>query len=601
MPLVRGRSVPEILLNRVAATPDKTALMRKRDGLWRHVSFRDYETQVHAIARALSAAGCAAGDRVAILAQTRPEWAFIDVAAMSLGAVTVPLYPTLTADDVHAILENAGASFVFAENRAQAEKVLAARAEGKGPRLVTLEPSGIDDVPSLEDFVARARDSAPALEVWREGVRRLEPASLASIVYTSGTSGRPKGAELTHANFLAVMTDTAEWMGVNEDDVTLIFLPVAHVVGRIEQLITLSAGWVNAYAESLNALLDNLEEVRPTILMSVPRIYEKIFASFRKKAVSGKAVERAALREAFDVAPRWVAALESGRPPGVVLRGRHAIIDRLVFSELRKRLGGRLRFAISGGAPLPREIAELFFAAGVPLLEGYGLTETTGPIFVNTLRAWRLGTVGQAAPGTRVKMAEDGEILLAGPAVFRGYHRDPEATREALVEGYFATGDVGRMDGDAFLKITDRKKDILVTAGGKNVAPQKLENLLRADGLFSHALVVGDGRPYIGALLTLQADEARRVATRLGIPFAGLEALVGSAPFEREARRRIAVINAKLAPFESIKRFRLLSRDFSVEGGELTPSLKVRRKHCVQKYGSLIDDMYGAEGVTAAL
>ena len=598
MSFVVGVNVPDTFQRRVAATPNKTAIMRKREGAWKHVTWREYGDRVFEIARALKSLGLRKGDRVALLSQTRPEWTYLDQAILSLGGITVPVYPSVTGEEVGYILRDSGARFVFCDDASQVDKTLPFKAGLPDlERVFSIERTGREGVVGLDEFLASsefsAQQTAVERQAWRADAATLRESDLASIVYTSGTSGVPKGACITHGNFLAVMANAAAAMSVSDEDLTLLFLPVAHILGRIEQMITLSAGWTNAYCESLATLMDNLAEMRPTVLISVPRIYEKVYQGLQKKAQSGGWVERQAVQLAFRVASEMGEARRTGRTPSIATRLEHVAADKLVFAPLRARFGGRMRFAISGGAPLSREIADFFAASGMNILEGYGLTETTGPVAFNTIAAVKPGTVGRPWPGSEVKIAADGEILLRGPSVFAGYFNNPEGTREALQVGWFATGDVGDIDADGFIRITDRKKDLLITAGGKNVAPQKIEGLLRQDPIISNALVVGDRRNYLVSLITLAPDELRRVVSVQGwSDLKGVEAAATDTRLQGYLKVRIQRVNAGLAPYETIKRFRILPRDFSMEAGELTPSLKVKRKFCSQKYAKIIDEMY---------
>jgi long-chain acyl-CoA synthetase len=350
---------------------------------------------------------------------------------------------------------------------------------------------------------------------------------------------------------------------------------------------------VNAYAEGLNTLMDNIAEVKPTILVAVPRIFEKVYGAFTSRFNSGPPHMRLMGSWALTVGLEYSRALQGGRKPGPLLRAQYQAADRLVFKRVRERFGDRLRFTISGGAPLAREIAELCHACGLLVLEGYGLTETTGPVCVNRLHEYRFGTVGKVLGGSEIKIAEDGEILIKGAEVFRGYFGNPLETKLAFTEdGFFRSGDIGNIDTEGFLTITDRKKDILITAGGKNISPQKIENLIKSDPLFTQALVVGDKRKYLAALVTINLEEARRMAKSAGIESRASEALLGSTRFEELSRKRMDALNRRLAAYENIKRFKILAREFTVEAGELTPSSKVKRKFCTQKYADVIEDLY---------
>ncbi|MBS1983658.1 MAG: long-chain fatty acid--CoA ligase [Bdellovibrionales bacterium] len=595
MSLLLGANIPATLVRRAVETPNKTAQLRKRQGVWVAFTWKELEQQVFEVATCLRKAGIGAGDRVGIVSQTRYEWAVVDWAILSLGAVSVPVYPSLTADDIHYILRDARAKFAFIEGLVQKDKIEVVRERLPNLQgLVSFDPipatANILELSSWSSSLASTELTADSLGAWRREIQNLSAESLATLVYTSGTEGLPKGVQLTHQNFLAVMQSLASMIEVNDRDLTLVHLPVAHIMGRVEQMLSLGVGWTNAYSQGHGSLIDNLKDVQPTVFFGVPRIYEKIFQA----VVRGVGVRRRSVR---DRALTW--ALSIGKAPAVdasAARGwrsffrasRQELLDRLVFSKVREQFGARLRFAISGGAPLGASTAEFFHACGVPLLEGYGLTETTGPLALSTPEAFRCGTVGKVIPGIEIKFLSDGEICVRGPSVFGGYEgRGPRAADE-----WFATGDIGALEAGGFLRIVDRKKDLIITSGGKNIAPLKLEELFTQIPLVSNMLVAGDDRNYLTALFTLNVDEARRFCDRRHIAFHGLDSLIKDRIFLRSFKSQIDRMNEKLPAYEQIKRFRLLTRDFSIEAGELTPSLKVKRSFCTRKYAALIEEMY---------
>jgi len=584
-------NVGELFVKRAQVNSQKTAYLRKKEGSWISTKWQNFEQEVFEVARALQEAGVGRGDRVAILSQTRPEWSIADIAILSLGAVTVPIYSSVTSDEVFYILKDSLAKVIVVEDSVQREKVRPLLKQLENLKLgVTFEAAGDDDFKAFRVWV-----KAPgqlSLEAWRENTRSFGKDTLATLVYTSGTTGLPKGAELAHENFLAMIAASDQALEIGEDDLTLLFLPTAHIMGRSEQMLMLGVGWTTAFAESMAGLMDNMAELKPTILVSVPRIYEKFYAAIQSKFTAGPSRNLWIFETALAIGRRYSQCLQRGERPSWLLQKQYKLADRVVFSKVREKFGGRLRFTISGGAPLSREIAEFFHACGIMILEAYGLTETTGPISSNRVGEFRFGTVGKLLNGTEVKLAADGEILLKGPMIFKGYNGKPEMTAEALHDGFFATGDVGHIDEQGFLKITDRKKDIIITAGGKNIAPQKIENLFKSDSLFANVIVFGDREKYLVMLLCLNLAELRKAFQKTGLNFSGLEDALKVDDIKKLIKIRVDKINAGLASYEKIKKYHILPRDLSLEAGELTPSLKVKRKFCAQKYADLIKSLY---------
>ncbi|OLC55861.1 MAG: hypothetical protein AUH92_01300, partial [Acidobacteria bacterium 13_1_40CM_4_69_4] len=485
----------------------KPDLLRyKSGGTWHHISTDEFASTVRSLSLGLARLGAGKGDRVAILSENRPEWTALDHAVLNLGAVTVPIYATLLEDQIRYILDNSQARVLAVSSAAQMAKVLPILSSLPGlQRLVILDPPAGGLPPRTLAWPALIQEGEGA---HRADPRRFEaarsaisPDDLASILYTSGTTGDPKGVMLTHGNFSSNVSATLQIIPFSEQDVTLSFLPLTHVFERMVEFAYLSAGAAIAYAESIEAVPQNLLEVRPTVMASVPRLFEKVHARILDTVRASSKMRRAIFALALGVGKRQARATLAGRPAAFYVRWLHPLTDRLVFSAVRARLGGRLRFLISGGAPLAPDIAEFFCAAGIRILEGYGLTETSPVIAVNTLERTRLGTVGPVVPGVGVRIAGDGEILVRGPNVMKGYFRNEQATRDAIVDGWFHTGDIGLLDGEGFLKITDRKKEVLKTSGGKMVAPQPIENLLKTDRFISQAVLIGDRRKFISALI----------------------------------------------------------------------------------------------------
>lgn len=576
---------------RVNLQVDRRAMMRKSPTGWQGISFGELEQKVAQIAVSLRAMGFKKGDRLAILAQTSPEWTFFDFATLSLGGVTVPVYPSLTADEIHFILKDSGASVLLVEDSRQRAKIEPLRAQLPDlKKIITLEKNGAGDVSAYAEW--QSTPTPDDLKAWRDIAPTVHANDVATIVYTSGTTGQPKGAQLSHQNFLSTMELSMEALGLRSDDVTLLFLPTAHILGRMEQMFILGVGWTTAYAEGFAGLMENMNEVRPTILVSVPRIYEKFYAAIQSKMSGGSKQSRRLFEEALRTGRAYSQVLQRGEKPGLLLRARHSVAERLIFRKVREKFGGRLRFTISGGAPLSSEIAEFFHACGILVLEGYGLTETTGPLAVNRPGRFRFGSTGVPGRGVDVKIAADGEILIKGPTIFSGYFGRPDLTREAMIDGYFATGDIGNIDGEGFLTITDRKKDLIVTAAGKNIAPQKIENLVKADPLFANIVVFGDKQKFLVALLAINAVELRRIVSGKGFEFKSVSESTKDPAIVAVIKSRFDAINNELASFERVKKFKILSRELSMEAGELTPSLKVKRKFCEQKYAPVIEEMY---------
>ena len=605
-PAAARTTVPAVFADRVALSADRVALMVKREGAYRPITWREYGEQVRAVALGLQALGVQRGQSVAILAGNRPEWAFADLGVIHAGAVTVPIYATNPPNQVEHVLVDGDVVVAIVENRHQLDKILEIRS--RCPRLrhvVVIDPPGLTEAQRAEPMV---RELAAVLAAGRDldarepgrfqrGWADLRPDDVASIIYTSGTTGSPKGAMLTHTNLLASARACRQALRLDENDLALSFLPLAHIYERINQFGAIATGFGTAYAESLDTVGDNLGEVRPTILFGVPRFFEKFQARAIARVEAGSALRKKIFYWALDVGREVSRHLQAGTPIPVGLRMRHALAFKLALHRVQDRVGGRLRFMVSGGAPLARSVAEFFHAAGILILEGYGLTETASGTHVNRPERYRFGTVGIAFPGVETRIAEDGEILLRGPNIFKGYFKSPEATGAALRDGWLHTGDIGEVDADGFLRITDRKKDIIVTAGGKNVAPQNIENLLKGHPLISQLMVYGDRRPFLVALVTLSEDELRKLAEREGLSGRAAE-LVRHEVVRARVRAIIDERSAGLARFEQVKAFAILAEDFTQATGELTPTMKIRRKAIADRYQRVIEEMYESAAAT---
>ncbi len=588
------RSLHEFFAAVAASHGDEVAFRVKRDGHWCDVTWSEQRAAVRDIARSLAAAGVEPGSCVAILSGTRLEWVQCDTALVGIGSVTVGIYPSSTAADCAHVLQHSAACLLIVENAELLEKVRAVRAEVPSlERLVILDGPGdaAAGVLSWSEFLALGAGVADA-EIERRG-RAVEPGDLASLVYTSGTTGRPKGVMITHANLLFTAESAAGCMPLARGQSTLLFLPLAHIFARLIVYLAARTGLVVAFAQDLTTLVDDLRDTRPHLLLGVPRIYEKFYERVMDRAASAGAARRALFHWALEVGRRAARHRCAGQSVPRALRLRLAVADCLVLRKVRAGLGGRLRVAVSGAAPLHPSLCEFFLACGITMLEGIGMTENTGLSNVNRPERIKPGTVGPVAPGVEMKLAADGEVLFRAGNVMRGYFKDAEATAEAIdADGWLHSGDVGEIDADGYLRITDRKKDLIITSGGKNVAPQRVESALRTSPYIGQAVACGDGEKYLTALLALDEDRIRRWASERGLDSTSSAALAAHPEVRRLIEGEVAECNRGLASYESIKKFRILPRPLSIAEGELTPTLKLRRKLVYERYRSLIDEMY---------
>ena len=618
-----SQTATELFKSRVAASGARIALRTKTDGTWRASTWSDWDRVSREIAGGLAASGVEPGDRVVILANTRQEWVECDVGILMAGAITVPIYPSNLPEQCEYIINDCGAKVVIVEDPHQLEKLLHQDVQGKlnsvqsvvymsdvarlekpdaqGRTTVVLnEVLGDDATPVARDrIVSLSALRASGVEWSNTNPGRLDDIAsgidaeqAVTIVYTSGTTGPPKGVVLTHANLTFECSGVHELLKIGPEDEQLLFLPLAHIFAKLLQWASIAVGSTIAFAESVPKLISNMQEVKPTFMGAVPRVYEKAYVKIK----SGLEEKRKKLvtRLLID----W--ALKQGKKRSQLLQnGRAAdsfgikLADKLVFGKVQGTFGGRLKFFISGGAPLSGEIAEFFHAAGVLILEGYGLTETTAATNLNRPDAFVFGTVGKAIPGVDIKIAEDGEILMRGGNIMKEYFGKPEATAEVLRDGWFHSGDIGVIEPNGHLRITDRKKDIIVTAGGKNVAPQNLENSLKAACPYiSQVMVYGDQRKFLSALITLNEETILPWATDRNLSGQTVADLAGDAAITELIQEYIDNLNRTLASYETIKKFHVLPQDFSQETGELTPTLKVKRKFCTQKYGDILNGFY---------
>jgi long-chain acyl-CoA synthetase len=585
--LADDADLTDLLGTAAAATPFGVLLRRSVDGRWEDVTSRELLAQVYAVAQGLVAAGVAPGDRVGIMSRTRYEWTVADFALWFAGAVPVPVYETSAAEQVAWILADSGAVGCFVEGERHAALVASVRDEL--PDLVHLW--AFDDG-ALGELALAGVDVPRSVVDQRR--RDLAPDSAATIIYTSGTTGRPKGCTLTHGN-LRAGTENAlaglEGLFVTGGS-TLLFLPLAHVFARVIQIGCISSGVTLGHCPDPTTLLADLGSFRPTFILSVPRVFEKVFNGARTRAAADRKVrvfDRAAAH-----AVRYSQALDAPRGPGAVLRLQHALFDRFVFGHLRAALGGRTQFAVSGGAPLGTRLGHFFRGIGVTVLEGYGLTETSATSTVNTPAHLRIGTVGRPIPGCGVRIADDGEVLLRGPHVFAGYWGDEQATAAVIdQDGWFSTGDIGELDEDGYLSITGRKKEILVTSAGKNVAPAPLEDSIRAHPLVSQCIVVGDNRPYVAAMITLDAEAVPGwLAARHRDATVTARELTEDPDVLDDLAQAVDRANLAVSRAEAIKRFVVLPEDFTEEAGQLTPTLKLRRTAILRDFAADVERLY---------
>ena len=605
-------TIVHIFWERVKDTPGRPALLQKIAGSYKTFTWKDEGDIVEQISAALISHGILPGDKAAIISSSRPQWTWSDIASLSVKAVTVPIYPSLNAPETEYVLNHCEAKVAFLENSRQLKKLASLPTLPEHLKFIVLmEGESQEEIPlpvySFEKFKelgGQFLQENP--NCVKDLVLTISPDNLATIVYTSGTTGVPKGAMIKHSSIYYVCRTLSVNVGFHPDDLGLSFLPLSHIFERIGgQFLMIYEGIPLAYAENMDSVAENICEVRPTIMNAVPRFYEKAYNKVQSQIRQLPTPQQYFARWALALGRRALRAKEehqSGANGGQeiaekIYRTELRIADRFVFRKIRSRFGGRLRFLVSGAAPLSNEVHIFFESIGLPILEGYGLTETTAPVACNRPTSNRRGTVGKPLPGQEVKIAPDGEIMVRGPNVFAGYYKNEEATAAAFSDGWFLTGDIGELDEDGYLTIKDRKKDIIITANGKHVAPQVLENMLAGQGIISRVLVYGDRRKYISALITLSPDDLKTFAKQENITFTSAEELIDHPTVVEKVQSLVNDANAKLASFEQIKKFKVLESDFSLDFNELTPTLKLRRKFVTEKYQNVLDSLYEREDV----
>lgn len=590
----------ELLKQSVAARPSTEVLRFKQDKQWTGITGERLAGRVRHVALGLHELGIRKGDRVAILAESGPLWTISDYAILSNGAVNVPIYPTQAPNQVEYILRESEPKLLFISTARQMKRVDSALSKFTDLRIVSFQPvPNGENVTAFNELEASgARFEAEHPEAYDLISSDVLPSDLASIIYTSGTTGEPKGVLLTHSNITFNAVAAGTFLGIEPGGAMLSFLPLSHIFERMVLYLCLYYGVQINYAGGIETVATDMQEVRPTLMSTVPRLLEKIYGRMQKGASDAGGLKKKIFDWSLNVARRSSARTTEGERVPPLLEFQREIADRLVFAKLRAALGGRIRRMVSGGAALPAEIAQVFIGAGIPLLQGYGLTETSPVITVNTLDHNRIGAVGRALPGLEVKIAEDGEILTRGPHVFQGYFNKPGDTalvfdEEETGARWFKTGDIGRLDSDGFLYITDRKKDLIKTSAGKYVAPQMIELMLNQSQLVEQSIVIGNGRKFVSALIVPDFENLRAWAREQGIETGNKNELVEDRRVVDMMKKEVNRVTSELADYEKVKRIGLVAQEFTIDGGELTPSLKVRRRVVEEKYSDLIESLYG--------
>ena len=603
------RTVNDVFRNRVRQFGDRVAIEKKQRGKWSSASWNEYYERARATGLGLHSLGVRKGQMVALLSDNRLEWLYADMGTLGIGSVVIPVYPTLVAEEIEYILQNSGSKVIIPENRNQLKKVL--EIEHKCPdleKIVVMEDADADrsnpkvmTFTELMELGRKKHAEDPAL--FEKLSADVSPDDLATLVYTSGTTGLPKGAMISHGNIFWVVKslDAMRPHFASDRDCTVPFLPLSHVFERIAgHFYGMYCGITASYAESIDTLLADFEEKRPTMILAVPRVCEKVYQKIMAQVQEQSPFKQKVFAWGQKVGNKISKRREMHRGIPFTLKIRYRIAYAMIFKKLQDKLGGRVTWMTASGAPTAEEIIRFFNAAGITVIQGYGMTETTAPATMQSLSDYRIGTTGKPIPGQEIKIADDGEILIKGGNVIKGYWKLPNETKEAFTgDGYFMSGDIGMFDEEGNLLITDRKKDLIITSGGKNVAPQKIEGLFKSDPLFTQFIVIGEKKKYLTGLCNINPEEAERIAKQEGIPYGKPADLLDDAKFIAIVQKHVDERNTHLAKYEGIKQWRIVKSEFSQDGGELTPSLKVKRKVVQQKYKDLIDQMYEKEAVDA--
>ncbi len=587
-----SQTIADLLPRAAELYGSKVAVRYKEGDRWIGRTFEEVREIVRPLAFGLVTLGVEKGDRVSILGNTRPEWTYFDFAALSIGATVVPIYQTNSPEECRYVLENSDSKVVVVEDAEQLEKVRAVRDQLPQLEQIVMMTGSAEDAISMDDLAAKGGGGDAA--TWEALYSAVTPQDICTFIYTSGTTGPPKGCIISHGNYRS-MLDMVNGVSVIEDeDVAYLYLPLAHSFALLIQFGTFDLGTTLAYWErDPLKILPNLAELRPTYFPSVPRIFEKIYTAATSGIEKEGGLKKAIFEWAIGVGEKMREAERSGRKPGFLLQRQYDFADKKVLSKIRNLFGGRIRLAVSGAAPINPEILRFFDAAGVLVLEGWGMTETSTAATISTPDDFKVGTIGKPFPGCEVRIAEDGEILVKGPNVFQGYHKNPEATSETIVDGWLHTGDIGEVEADGFIKITGRKKDIIITAGGKNITPANLEAEIKQHPLVSQCVVVGDRRPYLVALVTLDPEEAVKYAQENDLPEDPAQ-LAANPDVKSAIEAHVEKINQNFARVEQVKKISILPHDLSQESGELTPTLKVKRAVVAQKHEDAIEQLYAA-------
>ncbi|HEU5254023.1 MAG TPA: long-chain fatty acid--CoA ligase [Solirubrobacterales bacterium] len=587
----KSKTVADLLPKAAALYGPNVAVKYKEGDRWLSKTFSEVQEIVMPLALGLVELGIQKGDRVSILGNTRPEWTYFDFAALSIGATVVPIYQTNSPEECRYVLENSDSKVVIVEDAEQLEKVRAVRDKLPLLEQIVLMTGEAEDALSMDQLAARASGDASR---WEQLYEAVTPEDICTFIYTSGTTGPPKGCIISHGNYRAMLDMVKETSVIEEGDVTYLYLPLAHSFALLIQLGSYDLGTTIAYWErDPLKILPNLAELKPSYFPSVPRIFEKIYTAATSAIEKEGGLKKAIFNWAIKTGEKMRETERAGRKPGFLLQRQYDFADKKVLSKIRGLFGGNIRLAVSGAAPINPEILRFFDAAGVLVLEGWGMTETSTAATISSPDDFKVGTIGKPFPGCEVKIAEDGEILVKGPNVFQGYHKNPEATAETIVDGWLHTGDIGEIDSEGFIKITGRKKDIIITAGGKNITPANLEAEIKQHPLVSQCVVVGDRRPYLVALVTLDPEEAVKYAQEHDLP-EDLARLAANADVKASIEAHVEKINQNFARVEQVKKISILPEDLSQENGELTPTLKVKRAVVAQKHEGAIEQLYAA-------
>lgn len=596
------KTINDVFRNRVIRYKERIAVEKKRNGVWESVSWNNYYDKARFAGLGFYSLGAGKGDRISLLSENRLEWLYTDLGTLGIGAVVVPIYTTLTTDETVYIVDNSGSKILVVEDGFQLDKAL--EVKKKCPCLEKIVVMNEEDAGEKHPYIISFRELLESGEkvhrkegsLFEKLAGDVTPDDLATIVYTSGTTGFPKGAMITHKNIMAVILslDRIKPGFADESDNTVPFLPLSHVFERAAgHFYGMYVGITASYAESIDTLLQDFREKRPTMILAVPRVCEKVYQKIIAKVQEQPAWKQKVFYWGHGIGMKISELREKKASVPALMKIKYKIAYFMIFKNLQEALGGRVRWMAASGAPTAREIILFFNAAGITVVEGYGMTECFAPATMSNLSDYKIGTVGRPLPGLDIKTAEDGEILIKGDNVFDGYWKMEDETKNSFTEdGYLKSGDIGMFDEDGFLTITDRKKNLIITSGGKNIAPQKIENLFMGDPLFSHFILIGERKKFLSALVTINPEQAQRIASEKKIPFKKPEEIFENEIFLAEVEKHVAEKNTNLAKFETIKKFKIIRNQFSQETGELTPSLKLKRKVVFEKYKNLIDSMY---------